>query len=88
MAVYALPLGKKKDVFCALYGDGNIYETIRLRACMRVQTEIRNQYRIIAETIKESFPRKLGARCQTEEICFEPNKESCPFYGLWVSKKQ
>lgn len=83
LAVYAIPLGKRIDVFCALYGNGNIYETIRLRACMRAQTEIRNQYRLIAETIKKNFPGKLGARCETEGICFEPRKEKCP---LWNSR--
>jgi thymidylate synthase ThyX len=84
LAVYSTPLGKVMDLYCAIYGNGNIYETVRLRACMRAQLEIRNQYRLIAESLKEDFPEKLGARCETEGECFEPQKERCPLYSRYV----
>ena len=83
-AVYALPLGKKMEVYCAIYGNSNIYETVRLRACMRAQHEIRNQYRLILKKIGGRFPRKLGARCEVEGVCFEPKKERCPLYRRYI----
>ncbi|OYT45722.1 hypothetical protein B6U84_01785 [Candidatus Bathyarchaeota archaeon ex4484_40] len=83
-AVYATPLGKIMDLYCAIYGNRNIYETVMLRACMRAQLEIRRQYRLIAESIKGDFPGKLGARCETERRCFEPRKELCPLYNRYV----
>lgn len=83
-AVYALPLGKKMEVYCAIYGNSNIYETVRLRACMRAQLEIRNQYRLISKKIGEVFPLKLGARCEVEGTCFEPRKERCPLYRRYI----
>ncbi|MEM2876432.1 MAG: FAD-dependent thymidylate synthase [Candidatus Bathyarchaeia archaeon] len=86
-AVYSMPLGKKMDVYCALYGNWNIYETVRLRSCMRVQLEIRNQYRLIAEKLKNVFPGKLGARCEVEGVCFEPQREKCPLYRLHIIKQ-
>jgi len=87
LAVYSTPLGKIMDLYCAIYGNRNIYETVRLRACMRAQLEIRNQYRLIAESIKGDFPGKLGARCETEGECFEPQKEQCPLYSRYVIGK-
>jgi len=87
MAVYTLPMGKKIDVYCALYGNENIYETIRLRACMKAQHEIRRQYRLIMKTIEKRFPRRLGARCETEGLCFEPQKEKCPLYQQHIARK-
>jgi len=84
MAVYSLTLGRILDLFCAIYGNSNIYETVRLRACMRAQKEIRDQYRLIARSIAEKFPYRLGARCETEGVCFEPQRELCPLYKRYV----
>ena len=86
LAVISLPLAKRLKVFSAIYGNRNIYETIRLRTCLRAQLEIRSQYQLIASLIKKDFPGELGPRCQTEGICFEPFKEKCPLYSRYVRK--
>jgi len=88
MAVYSITLGNLMNLYCAIYGNQNIYETVRLRACMRAQLEIRSQYRLIAKRIKSSFPKKLGARCETEGVCFEPRRELCPLYKRFVLKNK
>ena len=86
LAILSLPLAKKMKVLSAIYGNRNIYETIRLRTCLRAQLEIRSEYQLIASLIKKDFPGELGPRCQTEGICFEPFKEKCPLYSRYVLK--
>jgi hypothetical protein len=86
VAVLAQPLGRRIRVVSLIHGTHNIWYTVRLRACMAAQWEIRTRFRQVVTGIQPHFPHKLGARCETEGRCFEPRGKKCQLYAKYVKE--